>query len=223
MPGQRAPEEARREQILGAAYDVALRTGIDGVTLRAVAAEATLSHSLVAFYFRRKDQLIGALLDRVLATTAMLHVSDDVARLPHAPDRLGTVLQRELARLAHEPRDIRLFLEYWALGVRDAAIRQKIGAALERYRAAFRSLAEEVLLAGGPQHRDVTPAALAAVSVSLVTGCAVQALSDPHGFDTAAYLAAARGLIERLGGSPDAAAPGDDRRRPTAVPRPRRR
>ena len=202
MPGQKAPEEARREQILGAAYDVALRTGIDGVTLRAVAAEAALSHGLVAFYFKQKDQLIGALLDRVLATTALRHVSEDVARLPHAPDRLGALLQQELARLAHEPRDIRLFLEYWALGVRDAAIREKIGEALERYRAAFRSLAEEMLPAGAPHPTEVTPTALAAIAVSLVTGCAVQAMSDPVGFDTASYLAAARGLIERLGSSP---------------------
>jgi AcrR family transcriptional regulator len=198
MPGQRAPEEARREQILGAAYDVALRTGIDGVTLRAVAAEAALSHGLVAFYFKQKDQLIGVILDRVLATTAMLHVSEDVARLPHAPDRLGALLQQELARLAHEPRDIRLFLEYWALGVRDAAIREKIGAALERYRAAFRGLAEEMLPAGAPHESGVTPAALAAVAVSLVTGCAVQSMSDPEGFDTGAYLAAVHGLIGRL-------------------------
>jgi AcrR family transcriptional regulator len=206
----------RREQILGAAYDVALRTGIDGVTLRAVAAEAALSHGLVAFYFKQKDQLIGALLDRVLATTAMLHVSEDVAHLPHAPDRLGALLRQELARLAREPRDLRLFFQYWALGVRDPAIRAKIGTALGRYRAAFRSLAEEMLPAGAPHDADVTPAALAAVAVSLVTGCAVQAMSDPDGFDTAAYLAAAQGLIERLSPSP-AEPPGGD-----AAPRPRR-
>ena len=72
MPGQRAPEEQRREQILSAAYAVALRTGIAVVTLRAVAVEAGLSHGLLLFHFERKDELIGALLDRVLATTVML-------------------------------------------------------------------------------------------------------------------------------------------------------
>lgn len=202
MPGQRAPEQERRDQIMRAAYDVALREGIDGVTLRAVAAEAALSHGLVIFYFKQKDQLIGALLDRVLATTAMLDVSEDVARLPGAPDRLRALLRQELARLAHEPRDIRLFFEYWALGAREAAVRRKIAAALERYRAAFRSLAEEMLPATAPGGTDVTPAALAAVAVSLITGCAVQAMSDPDHFDTTAYLAAAQGLIERLAPAP---------------------
>src|SRR5215210_7668260 len=131
MPGSRAPEEARREQILSAAYKVALRKGIDGITLRAVAAEAKLSHGLLLFYFKRKDQLVGALLDRVLATTAMLHVPDVVARIPHARERLGALLGEEVGRISRDPRGIRLFFEYWALGVRQAAIRRRIGAALE--------------------------------------------------------------------------------------------
>jgi AcrR family transcriptional regulator len=198
MPGRRAPEEARREQILTAAYKVALRMGIGGVTLRAVAAEAKLSHGLVVFYFRQKDQLVGVLLDRVLATTAMLHVSEDVARIPHAPDRLRALLQQELGRLFRDPRGVRLFFEYWALGVRQPAIRRRIAAALDRYRAAFRSLAVEMLPPEGADGADVTPDALAAVAVSLINGCAVQALSDPERFDTATYLAAVNGILERL-------------------------
>jgi AcrR family transcriptional regulator len=208
MPGRRAPEEARREQIVNAAYEVALRTGIAGVTLRAVAAEAGLSHGLVIFHFKRKDEVIGALLDRVLATTAMLHmsgdtVSDDGLAMGDAPpadgpDRLGTLLRRELERLAREPQGMRLFFEYWALGVRESAIRLKIAAALERYRAAFRSLAEEMLGADAAQGSGLTPDALAAVAVSLINGWAVQMMIDPDRFDTEAYLAAVQGLVGRI-------------------------
>jgi TetR/AcrR family transcriptional regulator, transcriptional repressor of bet genes len=199
MPGQRAPEEARREQIVKAAYEVALRTGITGVTLRAVAAEAGLSHGLVLFHFKRKDEVIGALLDRVLATTAILQMSEDAGRLPpRAPHRLDALLLRELKRLAHDPRGMRLFFEYWALGVRQTAIRQKIAAALERYRAAFRSLAEETLPHDTPPGAAVTPDALAAVAVSLINGCAVQMMIDPDRFDTEAYRVAVRTLVGRL-------------------------
>ena len=67
MPGRRAPEEARREQIINAAYAVALRAGIADVTLRAVAVQAGLSHGLLIFHFKRKDQLIAALLDPISA------------------------------------------------------------------------------------------------------------------------------------------------------------
>jgi hypothetical protein len=65
-------------------------------------------------------------------------------------------------------------------------------------------MAEEMFTPEAPNGTDVTPAALAAVAVSLVTGCAVQAMSDPEGFDTASYLAAVQHLLGRLAASPSA-------------------
>lgn len=197
MAGTRASGEERREQILAAAQAVARRDGIDGITLRSVAAEAGLSHGLVVFYFKGKEGLVSALLDRVLATTAILHLSDDLGGHP-APARLTAALHREVTRLVAEPQDLRLFLEYWALGVRQPAIREKIGRALDRYRSAFRSLTEGLLAEGAPHPSGITAASMAAIAVSLITGCAVQATSDPADFDTEAYVAAARALVERL-------------------------
>ena len=43
MPGKKALEETRREDILRAAYDVAARQGLEALTLRAVAARADVS------------------------------------------------------------------------------------------------------------------------------------------------------------------------------------
>lgn len=202
MPGPRAPEETRREQILHAAFEVALRAGIDALTLRAVAAEAGLSHGLVVFYFNSRDELIAAVLDRVLATTAILHVSNDVARLPPAPARLIALLRQELDRFFDDPRRIRLFFEYWALGVRDAATREKIRAAMKRYREAFRAVATELLPRPSRRRRHaITADSLAALAVAMINGCAVQAMIDPDRFDTEAYLAAVQRLLEPLGSS----------------------
>jgi TetR/AcrR family transcriptional regulator, transcriptional repressor of bet genes len=198
MPGRRAPEEKRREQIVSAAYAVSLRTGVNGVTLRAVAAEAKLSHSLVIFYFRRKDQLIDALLDRLLATTAMVHVSRDVSRIAEPSRRFAALLRQEVSRLSQDPRGTRLFLEYWALGLRQKAIRRKIAAALERYREGFRASAEEVLAATEHNDSDPSPASLATVAVGLITGVTVQTLMDPKHVDTAAYLATVETLVEGI-------------------------
>jgi AcrR family transcriptional regulator len=198
MPGQKAPEGARREQILHAAYHVALREGVDGVTVRAVAAEAGLSHGLVLFHFGRKDQLVAALLDRVLSTTAMLTVSDDLAVHSDAPDRLRAHLRQELEQLQRSPRDLRLFFEYWAIGTREPAIRKKVGAALDRYRTALHAFAQDALQAAPLPRADVTPEGLAAVAVSLISGGAVQWMVDPEAFDMEAYLGTVRVLIEQL-------------------------
>src|SRR5688500_18500392 len=126
MPGQKASEASRREQILKAAHEVALRRGIEGVTVRAVAARAQLSHGLVLFHFKRKDQLVSALLDRVLATTLSLRVAEEIAPIQDPRHRLRALLQQEVDRLAHDTRQVRLFLEYWALGTRSPVIRRQI-------------------------------------------------------------------------------------------------
>ena len=195
MPGRKAPEATRRDQILKAAYEVALAKGIDGLTMRAVAARAKLSHGLVHFHFKDKAQLVSALLDRVLATTTVLHVPAVIAHIPRAQDRLRALLRQEMDRLAKEPRGIRLFFEYWALGTRHAPTRARISAELDRYRAGFRTMTAEMVQAPPARSAGVTADGLAAVAVSFVNGCAVQAMIDPANFDVEQYLAAVEGIL----------------------------
>lgn len=198
MPGKQEPEEVRREQILQAAFEVASREGIGGLTVRAVAAEAELSHGLVLYHFRRKERLVYELLEWLIETTSVLHVGDDVAALPHPLDRFLALLQQEMTRLSHQPRHTRLFFEYWALGVRHEPIRERIGAELERYRAAFREIVEELLRDEPANFRGMSAESLAAVAVSWIHGWAVQALVDPAQFDSDEYLRAVRAMVSQL-------------------------
>lgn len=199
MPGKRASEDVRREQILRAAFEVAVRDGIGGLTIRAVAAEAELSHALVLFHFQRKERLVHDLLDWLIATTPVLRAPLEVADLPRAMDRLDAVLRQEMERLAREPRHTRLFLEFWAMGARDDAIRVRISAELERYRRAFHALMEALLRAEPAAFAGATADGLAALAVSWIHGCAVQAMIDPEHFDTGEYLAAVRGIVGQRG------------------------
>jgi AcrR family transcriptional regulator len=195
MPGQKAAEATRREQILKAAYEVALRRGIDGLTVRAVAARARLSHGLVLFHFKRKDQLGLALLDRVLEATVSLSIPDDIGTIANPRERLQALFRHEVQRVMQEPRRIRLMLEYWARGAHNTVIRETISTRLERYRAAFRETAEALPAEPG---RLGTPAGVAAVAVSLIFGYTVQAIIDPDQFDIEVYLAAVQGLLGRF-------------------------
>jgi len=193
MPGQKAAEATRREQILKAAYQVALRRGIDGLTVRAVAAKARLSHGLVLFHFKRKDQLGLALLDRVLEATIMLDVPADIRAIVTPMERLQALFGHEMRRLLGEPRRIRLLLEYWARGAHNAVIRGKISSGLERYRSAFRDIATEALTPGSSAAR-MAPG-VAAVTVSLIFGYPVQSIIDPDQLDIDEYLAAVHGIL----------------------------
>ena len=196
MPGPKAAEATRREQILKAAHVVALARGIDGLTVRAVAAKARLSHSLVLFHFKRKDQLGLALLDRVLATTLTPPVPAS-GGITDPRERLVALVHQELGRLSAEPRRVRLLLEYWARGAHNARIRKQIQASLDGYRGVFRGLAEEALRADSGATGRATPAAVAAAAVSLILGFPVQAMIDPAQMDSGGYLASVEAMLGR--------------------------
>ncbi len=209
MPGKKVPEETRREDIMRAAYDVAAREGLEAVTLRAVAARADVSHGTVLFHFKRKRELVASLVDRVLYATAVLRVPDAVARITRPSDRMHALLRAEMERLSGDPRHFRLLLDYWTVGVLNAPIRQKVRAALERYRAGFSELADAIVSgepeplsrrrgSRGGEGQTVTAAGLAAVAVSLVHGCSLQAVIDPSGFSVEQHFDAAGQMLGRL-------------------------
>jgi AcrR family transcriptional regulator len=198
MPGRRASEEERRQQILRAAFDVASRGGLDALTVRRVATKAHLSSGLVLFHFTTKGRLIVALLDFVLATTTVLHVTPEIAGIASPLERLLALLRQEMDRLSSEPRRIRLFFDFWARGFTHPHIRRKMQGELDRYREAFRPMADDVLAAEPDRFRHVSPEGLAAVAVSFIKGCAVQSMIDPEQFDIDDYLAAAQGLLGQL-------------------------
>lgn len=210
MVGRKVSEETRREEILRAAYDVAARQGLGALTLRAVAARADVSHGTVLFHFKRKHDLVTGLLDRVLYATAVLRVPDHVEQITRPSEQMHALLRAEMDRLSADPRHFRLFLDYWTIGIRSAVIRQKIRGALEEYRAAFRPIADAVVNGGGgfqPSPRDsarstddrsVTADGVAAVAVSLIHGCALQAVIDPKGFDVQQHFNAAAQMLDRV-------------------------
>jgi len=174
---------------------VAAVHGLVGLTVRRVATRAGVSTGLVLFHFRTKDKLTIALLDWLLETTTVLHVSPEIARIASPSERLLALVQQEMDRLSSEPKRILLFFDFWARGIRHAAIRTKMRRELARYRMAFRPMAEEVLESSPARFGATTPEALAAVAVSFIKGCAVQSMIDSGRFDLAGYLAATRGLV----------------------------
>jgi AcrR family transcriptional regulator len=197
MPGSRAAEAIRRGQIIKAAYTIAATKGLDALTVREIARKAGISHGLVLFHFETKGQLVVALLDWLLETTTVLHITEEIARISQPLDRLHGLLRTEMHRLSSEPRRIRVFFDFWAKGIRHSEIRTKMRLELDRYRDAFRPMVEEVLRAEPERFAHVSAESLSAVAVSFIKGCAVQAMIDPDSFDIEEYLTATEGLLGR--------------------------
>ena len=194
MPGTKIAEGVRREQIVTAAYDLALRGGIRAATVRSVASRSGISVGLVIFHFGTKDRLVLALLETVLAKTITFSVGPEIAAVAAPLDRLVALLRQEMARLSADPKRNRLFFEFWSAGLWNRPIRVRMQRELDRYREAFRPMAESAIKADPDRFAGVAAADLAAVAVSFVKGCAVQSMVEPH-LDTTGFLRAAECLL----------------------------
>lgn len=196
MPGPKASEELRRETILRAAFAIAARDRLGGVTVRAVAERARVSTGLVFFYFESKDALLEALLGWLLEHTLVAGEMPKVVAAAGTPaDRMLAVLRRDVERLPRQRARVELFFDYWVLGTRQPAIRRMIRAALDRYRDAFVPLARDIVAATPQFWGSVTPDALATVAASFVEGCALRVVLDPETFDVETYMATLATLV----------------------------
>jgi TetR/AcrR family transcriptional repressor of bet genes len=196
MPGQKAPQHARREQILEAAMRVALKRRFAGLTIRDVAKEARLSNGLVLFHFKTRDALLNELLDWLLESSAVLRPAPEPVDAVAAEASLCALVCAEALRLSSDRHRAELFFDFWVSGTRTVGLRTQMRRALTNYRAEFRARAEALL-------RDadcgvVTPDGLAAAAVSFVQGCAIQAVIDPDSFDVHATLSAVNLLGRRM-------------------------
>ena len=182
MPGIKASEDERKEQLLAAARQVAVTEGLDRLTIRRVAGAAGLSHGLVHFHFDSKERLLLALLDRLLEQTSAFEVGPDIATKDSPLQRLHALLSQEMRRLSADRESIQLFFDFWLMGTRHRAVRRRMVTELKRYREAFRPMVDEVLGAEPGRFSGVTSDGLCAAVVAIIKGSAVQAFIDPRAF-----------------------------------------
>ncbi len=194
MPGTKIAESVRREQIVAAAYGLAIRGGLRAVTVRDVARKGDMSAGLIIFHYHTKDRLLLAVLDAVLAETTTLTIGPRIAAIPDALDRLLALIRQEMARLSAEPQRNRLFFEFWSAGIWNRAIRARIQRELDRYREAFRPMSQAAIAADPSRFAGVGTADLAAVAVSFIKGCAVQSMVEPH-LDVDGFARAVESLL----------------------------
>lgn len=194
VPGQKVPEEQRRTDLLRAAYRVAARERLGGLTTRAVAVEAGVSNGLVFFHFGSREGLLLALLDRLLATTVVA---------PSAPadpggvsaERLLETIARDVQALPAQRERVALLVDFWVMGTTHPEVQAQIRGALAAYRDAYLPLAAAAVASEPERYRGVTADGLAGVATGFVEGCALQVVMDPQGFDVAACLGTLRALV----------------------------
>lgn len=175
MPGQKAPEEQRREQILAAAFRVAVRDGLGGLTVREVAVDAGLSKGLVFFHYGSKDGLLEALLEQLVDW--LLDVPEPATeRTPAA--RLLAQMSGDTGMSGADRDRIDLLLQYVVLSARRPQLRARAAEGVRNYRRLLRQPAKELLEESGVPGADRAANGIASLAASVVIGSALQAYLD---------------------------------------------
>lgn len=195
MGRTRQSEGARRDTIIRAAFQVATRDRLGGLSVRAVAEAAGVSKALVFFYFTDKDTLLRSLLDWLLETTLVVEPPSELAADAGPTRRLLGVVTHEVEKLPRERAQAELFLDFWVLGQADPEIQGRIRRAFARYREGFLPYTAAVVAQAPDRFGPEGARGLASAVVSFIEGCALQLIADPDRFDVGRYMRAVRGLV----------------------------
>jgi AcrR family transcriptional regulator len=181
MPRNRRPQkrEEKRDEIVAVAADLFTEAGYDETPMTAIAAAAGVATNTIYWYFKDKDTLLVAVLDRVLADA-----------LAEAGARTGDPWADQLLWAVER-------LEKYSRLVTVVHARTAIAPVIDAWHADFHRLAED-MLAGGFRSAGVPDESLRAsiqIGVFVIEGL----LLHP---DTAPCRREVIGLLAHPGGNP---------------------
>ncbi|MFF0853794.1 TetR/AcrR family transcriptional regulator [Streptomyces sp. NPDC003388] len=164
----------RREEMLRAAIGQIEARGVAAVRIADVAAALGVSNALVLYHFSTKEKLVAA---------AFAHAAeDDLARLRALLGRRTSALRRLRAAVrwyapTGQAKGWRLWIEGWAVSLREPALRAVARDLDQRWKAAIAEVIAEGVAAGEFTCPD--PASTALRLTALLDGLAVQLTSYP--------------------------------------------
>ncbi|GGW10233.1 transcriptional regulator [Streptomyces capoamus] len=164
----------RREELLRAAIGQIEARGVAAVRIADVAACLGVSNALVLYHFSTKEKLVAA----AFAYAA----EDDLAHLRKVVGRRTTALRRLRAAVrwyapTGQAKGWRLWIEGWAVALREPALREVTRELDEQWKAAIAGVIAEGVAAG--EFACADPAGTALRLTALLDGLAVQLTSYP--------------------------------------------
>lgn len=140
MP-KKVDHDARREELVLAAWRVIAARGIDEVTIREIARESGYSSGVLAHYFENKDDLLAHALR--LSHTRIRKRYDAEVETPIAEDALRGILLDNLPLDEQRELETRIEMSFWARALRNEALHEIQEAESETLRALLRELVEK--------------------------------------------------------------------------------
>jgi AcrR family transcriptional regulator len=187
--------DVRREELAEATRRVVLRDGIEGATVRAVAAEAGWSPGSLRHYFPTQRELLAFAMEQVAH-----RVGERIAALESGGDVRAIVerlLEQVLPLDAERRMEMEVWLAFWALAQADAGLRAQRG---ETHRALrlFVRRCLVVLAEAGLTRPELSLEAETSRLHALLDGLALHGVTSPDTTTPRRIRAALRAHLDAL-------------------------
>lgn len=169
--------EARRRELVEAAWRVIAARGIDEVTVREIARESGYSSGVLAHYFENKDDLLVHALR--LSHEGIYRRYDEETATPLQHDALRAVLMDNLPLDQQRELETHIEMSFWARSLRNDSLRR-----IQHEEHGFLRRLLRSLVRGSQAERAVTsehaPDAIVDLLAALIDGISLHALLYPE-------------------------------------------
>jgi AcrR family transcriptional regulator len=141
MP-KKVDHDARREELVLAAWRVIAANGIDEVTIRDIARESGYSSGVLAHYFKNKDDLLAHAL-QLSHTRIRKRYDAEVEETSSAVDALRAILIDNLPIDEQRDLETRIEMSFWARALRNEELHEIQQKESETLRSLLRELVEK--------------------------------------------------------------------------------
>jgi AcrR family transcriptional regulator len=160
MPSKSDVKEERRKQIIEAATNVFARLGFHKARMDDIVEESGLSKGALYWYFKSKDEIIIAILDRMFSRD-LAHVHElQEAELP-VKEKLQLYVGHTTDLISSMQPLMPILLEFWGLLLRQKKVKQVLGKFYRSYMEILIPIIEEGIERGEFRPMDVESAAIA--------------------------------------------------------------
>lgn len=157
----------RRDQILDTAEDVFAQRGFDEARMDDIAGRSGLSKGAIYWYFKKKDDIIAALLDRVFRR-GIDSMRAAAARPIAVLDRLALIGEQTSRDFESMSRLMPIALEFYSVALRQKKVRKHLAAMYDEMLAILVPLIEEGVRSG--ELDDVDPRQAATLLLATYEG-----------------------------------------------------
>ena len=188
--------EERKGQILEAATSVFSRLGFNRARMEDVARESGLAKGTLYLYYRSKDELIRALLERIFRW-GRRDLEGALAIEGSASERLAELSRRMSKEVKRLSKLLPVWFEFYAVAARNEAVKPFVRRYFEEYREALASIVRDGIERG--EFREVDAGEVAVTVISLFEGVTLLWAFDPEAVPVGEQMEASmRLLIEGL-------------------------